>query len=413
MPQRYSLIAITLHWSIAALLAFQIGVGWALDDLGARGFSLFQLHKSVGIAILALSLVRVAVRWWKPRPPKSEDGWQGALASSVHLGLYIFMIGAPLTGWVLVSTSRVRVPTLLFGIVPLPHLPLPAASHDFAEGAHGALAWIGIALLALHVAGALRHHLLMQDGLLWRMMPARAPLLLVALPALLIVGFALGRLILPAAPPPAEARVTAPEQTTTPPSNEDQDISPPSADIAPPAENAAAASMEDVTPAGPPPAWRVTPGGRIGFSVGNGGETINGSFAKWTARIAMAPDRPENADIAVTIDLASASVGDAYKDGMIVGDEFFATAAHPTARFTANGAERVGANSYRASGRLTLKGVSRPQTIRFTLSGEGARRKVEGTATVARLPFGVGTGESGAALDAKVSVNFAFDAVKE
>ncbi len=52
MPQRYSQAAIFLHWTIAALLAFQISVGWALEDLGARGFALFQLHKSIGISIL-------------------------------------------------------------------------------------------------------------------------------------------------------------------------------------------------------------------------------------------------------------------------------------------------------------------------------------------------------------------------
>ncbi|MET0249454.1 MAG: YceI family protein [Sphingobium sp.] len=414
MPQRYSLVAITLHWLIAALLAFQISVGWALEDLGARGFALFQLHKSVGIAILALSLLRVAVRWWKPRPAKSEGGWQGMLASGVHLGLYVFMIGAPFTGWALVSTARVQVPTLLFGVLPLPHLPLPSTTHDFAQGAHGVLAWIGIALLALHVAGALRHHLLIRDGLLWRIMPTRAPLFLVALPALLIIGFALGRLILPAVPPHAQARIIASEGLRTPPPDETKETAPAPNNAESTGENTAvAANEQEEAQSGPPPTWRVAPGGRIEFSVGNGGETIDGGFAKWTARIAMDPEHPESADIAVTIDLTSASVGDAYKDGMIVGEDFFATAASPTARFVARGAERVGTGSYRASGRLTLKDVTRPQTIRFTLSGQGAKRKVSGTATIARLPFGIGTGESGAALDKTVSVRFAFDATRE
>ena len=74
MPQRYSLAAITLHWAIAALLAFQIAVGWALGSLGARGFALFQLHKSIGITVLLLTLLRIGVRWWKPRPAKLEGG---------------------------------------------------------------------------------------------------------------------------------------------------------------------------------------------------------------------------------------------------------------------------------------------------------------------------------------------------
>lgn len=408
MPQRYSQAAIFLHWTIAALLAFQISVGWALEDLGARGFALFQLHKSIGISILALTLLRIAVRIWKPRPPKLEGGWQGALAQAVHFGLYVFMLGAPLTGWALVSTAKVKVPTLIFGTIPLPHLPLPMASQDVAEVAHGLLAWIGIALFLLHVAGALRHHLLIKDGLLWRMMPARSPLLLFALPALILVGLVLGKAILPS-PAPAEAAAPAvaneaeadnvaepvPENVAVAPEN-----------VAAPADNAS----EAVAPVGPPPVWAVQPGGRIGFSVGNSGETISGSFAKWTAKIAMDPDHPETADIAVTIDLASASVGDAYKDGMLGGDEFFGVAAHPTATFTAKGAEKTGPNSYRAAGTLALKGATKPQTIRFTLSGAGKSRKVSGSASITRAAFDVGNGESSGGLDPKVAVTFSFSA---
>ena len=80
--------------------------------------------------------------------------------------------------------------------------------------------------------------------------------------------------------------------------------------VAAPADNAAANASEAVAeePAGPPPAWTVQPGGKIGFSVGNGSETVSGSFGKWTAAIVMDPDHPDSADIKVTIDMASASV---------------------------------------------------------------------------------------------------------
>lgn len=411
MPQRYSLAAIILHWAIAALLAFQIAVGWALGSLGARGFALFQLHKSIGITVLLLTLLRIGVRWWKPRPAKLEGGWQGALASGVHVGLYAFMLGAPLTGWALVSTAKVKVPTLFFGVIPLPHLPLPMASHGLAEGGHSLPAWIGIALVALHVAGALRHHVLMRDGLIWRMVPGRSTALLIGLPALILVGFLLGRAILPGAAPaapqaPAANAVEAEDMPAEDNAVEAASIA--SDNAAAPAANETAAVAEE--PAGPPPAWAVQPGGKIGFSVGNSGETISGNFSKWTAKIVMAPDHPESADIKVTIDMASASVGDAYKDGMLPGDEFFGSAAHPTATFVAKGAEKSGANGYRAHGTLTLKGVAKPQAIRFTLSGSGKSRKVSGSASVARLPFGVGNGDSSTGLDPKVMVTFNFDA---
>ncbi len=412
--QRYSRLAIFLHWAIAALLAFQIAVGWALEDLGARGFALFQWHKSIGISILLLTFVRIAIRYWKPRPAPVEGGWQGALARAVHAGLYLFMLGAPLTGWALVSTAKVKVPTLIFGIVPLPHLPLPMSTHELAEGGHGLIAWLGIALFALHVAGALRHHVLMRDGLLWRMMPARSPLLLFALPALIALGFILGRAILPEPAPKAAASPAKPEAVGAveeeAPTNIAQ-VADNTANAAAPAEADNAAAVEE--PVAPPPSWAVQPGGTIGFSVGNSGATISGGFSKWTAKIVMDPDHPDSADIRVEIDLGSASVGDNYQDGMLAGDEFFGVAAHPKAIFTARGAQRTGANSYRASGTLNLKGVSKPQGIRFTLSGTGKSRKVSGSATIARAAFDVGNGASSSGLDPKVSVNFAFSAKAE
>ena len=409
MP-RYSHIAIFLHWTIAALLAFQISVGSALEGLGARGFALFQLHKSVGISILVLTLIRIMVRYWKPRPAPVEGGWQGTLAKAVHGGLYLFMLGAPLTGWALVSTARVKVPTLLFGILPLPHLPLPASAHEWAETGHALLAWIGIALFLLHVAGALRHHLLLRDGLLWRMIPVRTPVLLALLPALIVAGAVLGRMILPAPAPKAQAAAPLPAEPAAVEQEAPTDMALATNSAAPaPAENATAAE-EESAPLPPPPGWTVQPGGRIGFSVDNGGEAISGQFAKWNATIVMDPDHPDSADLRVEIDLTSASVGDAYQDGMLAGEEFFATALHPKALFTASGAEKTGPNSYRASGTLSLKGVSRPQAIRFSLSGSGKSRKVSGSATIPRMPFAIGTGESGAGLAPKVAVNFTFDA---
>ena len=412
MP-RYSLVAIILHWAIAALLAFQISVGWALEDLGARGFALYQWHKSVGITILGLTLLRIVVRYWKPRPARLEGGWQGALASGVHFGLYAFMLGAPLSGWALVSTAKVKVPTLLFGVLPLPHLPLPASAHELAEGGHGLIAWLGIALFLLHVAGALRHHFLIRDGLIWRMIPGRSTALLIILPALMLLGLVVGKAILPAPAAKVAAPVAASEASQAPAASEN--IAEP-ANIAAPAPDIAAANVTEAAPEAPPappPAWTVQPGGTIGFSVGNDGQTISGSFAKWTAAIVMDPDHPETADIKVTIDMASASVGDAYQDGMLPGDEFFAVAAHPTATFTAKGAEKSGANAYRATGTLSLKGVAKPQTIRFTLSGDGATRKVSGTATIARVAFGVGNGESSGGLAPQVALTFAFTARKK
>jgi cytochrome b561/polyisoprenoid-binding protein YceI len=417
-PKRYSLTAIVLHWLLAALLFFQIALGWGLEDArGHAGFVAFQLHKSIGISILVLTLVRVAVRFWKPRPAPLEGGFTGLLAKLVHLGLYAFMLGAPLTGWALVSTAKIRVPTLLFGTVPLPHLPLPQGSHELFEGGHSAFVWLGLALFVLHVLGAIRHHLLLRDGLIYRMVPGRSLVGMLALIALVPIGMVLGKAAIGKG---GESGVAAPLAAA----NEAGEDGADAANAAVPAsqaatgaaaDNAAIANESAATEekdAGPALAWAVQSGGRIGFSVGNGAETIDGGFSRWTAKIVMDPERPETADIRVEVDLASASVGDPTQDGMLVGDEFFGVAAHPRAVFTARGAEASGAG-YAAKGTLSLKGVSAPQTIHFTLTGKGDARQVTGTATIMRARFGVGTGESAAGLSPKVALDFRFAATKK
>lgn len=153
--QRYSKGAILLHWLLALTLAGEIALGFAMPK-DASGFALYQLHKSIGITILFLTFLRLGWRMTHARPAKLEGGINGFLASAVHFGFYAFMILAPLTGWAFVSTDPLDIPTILFGVVPWPHLPLPDSLNELAEVSHEWLAWIGIALFVLHVAGALR-----------------------------------------------------------------------------------------------------------------------------------------------------------------------------------------------------------------------------------------------------------------
>ena len=94
------------------------------------------------------------------------------------------MLLGPITGWIIVSTARLTVPTILFGVVPWPHLPLPGSLAEPMEAVHEALAWIAIALFVLHVLGALRHQFMLRDPVIKRMSPggsvAAAIVLLIA-----------------------------------------------------------------------------------------------------------------------------------------------------------------------------------------------------------------------------------------
>jgi len=180
---RYSVVSILLHWTIAVLIVTQIPLGWRMGDMedGLAKFELFQLHKSVGLTILLLSLARLAWRLTHPAPPLPAHmaRWEKLFARATHVGFYLVMIGMPLVGWAIVSASPYNIPTLLWDVVPWPHLPVlpdlaPDAKKAVAEtlaAVHSKTAWLAIGLLALHVAGALKHHLLDRDTVLWRMLP--------------------------------------------------------------------------------------------------------------------------------------------------------------------------------------------------------------------------------------------------
>lgn len=187
VARRYSSVAIMFHWVIATAIVGQVGLGWFMSDLpnGLRKFELFQLHKSVGITILLLSLGRLGWRLTHKPPPYAAGvrGWQRRLATAVHVGFYVMLIALPLTGWATVSASPYNLPTLLWDAVPWPHLPgladlPPARKAPVSEALGETHEWLvrfTLALLALHVAGALKHQLVDRDGTLWRMLPvARA-----------------------------------------------------------------------------------------------------------------------------------------------------------------------------------------------------------------------------------------------
>jgi cytochrome b561/polyisoprenoid-binding protein YceI len=408
-PQaRYSRGAIILHWLIALALGFQLALGFAMPH-DERGFALFQLHKSVGITILLLSLARLAWRLTHRPPPAVESGLGGLLARVVHFLLYAFMIGAPLTGWALVSTDASKIPTLLYGTVPWPHLPLPAAIHEPMEETHEILAWTGLALIVLHLAGALRHQILLRNGLLRRMGPGGSAWAAGAL-ALLVVavyfgtGMRISGWVVANGGYRSEHRDEAAETSAAPAA-----ATPAATDAAEPTETAT--PTEAATEAGPPPVWTIQRGGRLGFSVGSGDEAYRGSFSDWSGSITFDPDHPETAEIRIDVKLASASLGDATQDEMLQGGDFFASSANPTATWRATSVRQSGAGRYSASGTLSLKGASKPQSLTFRLTGEGLRRHVEGRASIDRNAFGVGTGESAAGLASSVSLNFSFDAV--
>lgn len=172
---RYSTVSIVLHWTIFALiLANATFGGWMEDAAPPDKLGYFALHKSVGILILALSLIRLGWRIVHPFAPFPETmpAWERLLARGTHILFYILMIGAPLLGWAAASAGGAP-PVPLFDLLPGPNLPLPE-NEDLGEalgGLHKLMVKAIYVVLALHVLGALKHQFFDRDATLYRMLP--------------------------------------------------------------------------------------------------------------------------------------------------------------------------------------------------------------------------------------------------
>lgn len=182
---RYTSVAIALHWLIALMVIGQLAGGIYMhklpDDQAELKFQLYQLHKSFGISILLLTVVRLFWRLTHKAPPLPEKmaGWEKFLARGAHFGFYVLLIALPLVGWAVVSSSPLAdsVQTYLFGIVHWPHLPFfegvadrKALSREIAE-IHEYLAFAMIGLIGLHVAAAFKHQVVDRDEVLSHMAP--------------------------------------------------------------------------------------------------------------------------------------------------------------------------------------------------------------------------------------------------
>jgi polyisoprenoid-binding protein YceI/cytochrome b561 len=361
-------------------------------------FAIVQLHKSVGISILLLSLVRLAWRLANPPPPETYHlaRWEAVLSKAAHLGFYGLMIALPLTGWIMVSTSKLAIPTLLFGAVPWPHLPglegLSGAArhawHEVGEIGHEGLVKVFYLLLALHVGGVLKHQLFKPgEPVLARMAPGarvgrrlEPRLFLIAAGVLAVVAF--GRLVTPplphAAPRPATAAV---EEPAVPEAAAPTGVTQPS----PPA------ALE--TPGAAPIAWAVAQGSNLDFATTWGGSAIEGRFTRWSGDIQFSPQALDRSRVRITIDMASADTGDAQRDQSLPSADWFDAANHPKAVFTARRFEALGEDRFVAHGELTLRGVTAPLDLPFRLQIDGDKARARGVTTLDRTAFGVGQGD--------------------
>ncbi len=170
---RWGSVAQGLHWLMALAILGNGVLGLIMVDMsrGMTKLNTFAIHKSIGLTILALLILRVCWRMFDARPrDEPMPRWQRLAAHATHVVLYLFMLAIPLSGWV--SNSAHGFPLQWFKMFNLPALlEKNHAIAEFAEETHEILFWVLCVVLVAHVGAALVHHVFERDNTLLRMLP--------------------------------------------------------------------------------------------------------------------------------------------------------------------------------------------------------------------------------------------------
>ena len=170
---RYSRGAIWFHWAIAVLVIVNLLIGLFHESLLDGVKAAMPLHQAIGITVLVLTLGRIAWRLGHRPPalPATMTGGARFAAHLTHFGLYVLLLAMPLTGWIQVSGAKTPHPFSWFGLFEVPLLPVARAAGRAAHESHEVLGWVMLLLVLIHVAAALRHHFLLRDSVLARIVP--------------------------------------------------------------------------------------------------------------------------------------------------------------------------------------------------------------------------------------------------
>jgi cytochrome b561 len=388
-------------------------MGDAIEEAAtqAQAVAAYQVHKSVGLTILALSLLRLAWRLMNPPPalPEHMPQLEQLAAKGAHWGFYALMIAMPLTGWLYVSTAwnadigqPLQVPTLYFGLFQVPHIfglaELPTPVRAFWSGVtmnlHSKLAWAAIVLLVLHVGAALKHQFIDKDEVLGHMVPGATPKTIVLPPAsnerrvTLIAGFALILIFFVF----ASYQIKSNAATQAPGAAMQMQMTPSAEQAAAPSVAAAAlAASPGPASSASASAWTVDHSkSEIRFSGTHSGAAFEGAFSDWRAAIHFDPADLAHSSVRVVIAMGSARDGVALHDQTLPQAEWFNVAQYPTAIFRAAQFRALGDDRYEARGLLTLKGKDIPITLPFELKIDGNEAEMRGEITLNRREADLG-----------------------
>ncbi len=377
---RYGSISKVFHWSVMLLIVTLIPLGIFANRLahaaevdpaayGRQAAFWFSLHKTLGITLLALALLRIlwTLTQTKPAPLHVERRVETFLAGTVHWLLYASLILVPMVGWVSHAASAGFAPIWWPLGQGLPLVPQSTAVKDIAGNLHIIFERVLVIALFLHLAGALKHHFIDKDATLRRMWFGRAELPDLSLSRHIsrrstgLAAVAVYVIALGVGGGMGLYRVEAAPVTT-------------------------AAATSDTPRAGGEGNWQVQ-GGAINITVQQFGSPVEGQFGDWSADIDF-DDATGTGAVEVGIDISSLSLGSVTDQAM--GPSYFDAETHPTATFAAEITPAEADGAYLADGTLTLKGSEVPTSLPFTLVIDGDIAQMDGTLTLDRRDFGIG-----------------------
>ena len=420
-PTRYNAISRLLHWLVAGLIVAQFVLAELAEraadaDAPLRQLALLANHKSVGMTILGLAVVRLIWRLATRTPtlPASMRRWERRAATATHALLYGLLFAMPLTGWLMSSASTYSVSW--FGLFTFSDLVGGNPDlKELLEEVHETLARLLAALALLHVAAALKHRFVDRDAVLARMLTRSGIVVFVAIAGgtVAVLGRAGSGSADRTADAAAPVTVTAtgfasrsepepePDQSAEPPVDplpEPPANKPAAEPDAPPASAAAepaAASAEPRAPRpAPPPIWNIRyPDSTIRFVGEQAGAPFEGRWLSWTAEMRFDPDSLAASRFDVSIQADSASTGDTERDTTMTDADWFDAANHARIRFVTQSFAANGDGGFTARAELIIKGRASAVDFDFNVEQVDGARRLTGTARLDRLALGVGTGE--------------------
>lgn len=373
--QRYHGIAIGFHWLIAILIIGMLAAGKymvSLEESDPLRFLLTQWHKSFGIVAMVLIVCRLLWRLTHRPPPLPGHlkTWEVYAAAAAHLLLYLLIIVIPVSGWIMVSASPLELPTVIFNYIHWPHLApfdsLPnkdevssffAEIHEFAGSAL-------ILLLVAHIGAALRHQIILHDGMMNRMSPktpdgkwAVGIVPLTSAIVLIVVGLI-----------------------------------------------GFGYSGGNSKPLGAGES-------RVHFTFTVQNQESQGSFSESVVELLLDRNNPAKSSLNATVNTATVTTGTSQIDATLLGNDWFDVKNHPQASFTSRELVAVGEDRYSASGTLRIKGIARDLIFPMDLVYVEKEPKATGSFTINRLDFELGSASQPdeETVGYQIEVGFAFE----